>query len=255
MLIDTHAHLTDEKFAHDLEEVIQKAKDSTVEMIITSGSSLPTSVAAVEIAEKHDCVFASVGVHPQDVQGFSQETIDSLEKLAKSKKVVAIGEIGLEYLDGSPDRTLQKDAFLAQIKLAHKLGLPIVIHTRQAIGDTMQILRENKNLLTNGGTLHCFSESLEIAMEAIKLGLNISVGGVSTFTNAKRLQEVLTQVPLSSIILETDCPWLAPTPLRGQRNEPCFVPIIAQNLARLKGVEVEEVARVTTQNARRLFCI
>ena len=255
MLIDTHAHLSDEKFADDFENVIKMAKDSTVEIIITSGSDLATSKAAVKIAEKCDGVYASVGVHPQDVEKFSNETLSELKKLAQSKKVVAIGEIGLEYLEDSPDKNLQKSAFLKQIQLAHELGLPIVIHTRSAIGDTMQILKDNKNLLTNGGTLHCFSESLEIAKEAIKLGLNISVGGVSTFTNAKRLQEVLKEVPLSSIILETDCPWLAPTPFRGQRNQPSFVPLIAQNLANLKGINVEEVAKVTTQNARRLFKI
>lgn len=255
MLIDTHAHLTDQRFDADRAEVIQKFKDSTVEYVITSGSDMPSSRKAVALAQEYDFIYCSVGVHPQDAQSFSQKTLEELFQLAQNKKVCAIGEIGLEYLDGSPQKDKQKDVFLAQMQLAHQLGLPIVIHTRQAIGDTMQILRQNKNLLTNGGTLHCFSESLEVAMEAISLGLNISVGGVSTFTNAKRLQEVLKQVPLSSMLLETDCPYLAPTPFRGQRNDPSFIPIIAENLAKLKGTTVQEVAQITTQNARRLFKI
>ena len=256
MLIDTHAHLTNERFKEDIEAVIQKAKDSTVEFIITSGADLESSRQAVELAEKYDGVFASVGVHPQDVQGFDDSTIEELKKLCQSSsKVLAIGEIGLEYLDGCPDKELQKQAFVQQLKLANELELPIVIHTREAIGDTMEILRKNKNFLTKGGTLHCFSESLEVAKEAIKLGFYISVGGVSTFTNAKRLQEVIKEIPLENIILETDCPYLAPTPFRGQRNDPSFIPIIAENLAQLKGISVEDVANITTANARRLFNI
>lgn len=255
MLIDTHAHLTDDRFSEDVEEVIQKAKDNTVEFIITSGADLLTSKKAVALAEKYDGVYASVGVHPQDVDKFNDEIENELEKLAKSKNVVAIGEIGLEYMDNSPNKDLQKEVFERQIKLANKLGLPIVIHTRNAIGDTMEILKKNKDLLVNGGTLHCFSESGEIAKEAIKLGLNISVGGVSTFTNAKKLQEAIKTVPIEKIILETDCPYLAPTPFRGQRNDPSFIPIIAQNLAKLKEMDVQDVARITTENARRLFKI
>lgn len=255
MFIDTHAHLTDEKFDEDRESVIKKSADSTVEYIITSGSNLATSQQAVALALSNEKIYASVGVHPQDAQEFDENTLKMLQNLAKNKKVVAIGEIGLEYRDECPDRDLQKKVFLQQLILANQLQKPIVIHTRDAIGDTMQLLRTNKDLLRYGGTLHCFSESLEVANEAIKLGLYISVGGVSTFSNAKRLQEVIRQVPLESILLETDCPYLAPTPYRGKRNDPSFIPIIAQNLAMLKHVSVQEVASVTTNNARRLFNI
>lgn len=255
MLIDTHAHLTDPRFEGEVEDIIKKSKDSTVEFIITSGADLSTSKKAAVLAEKFVGVFASIGVHPQDADSYNDEVEKELENLAKSKKVIAIGEIGLEYLDGCVDKDVQKQVFERQIKLAHKLNLPIVIHTREAIGDTMEILRKNKDYLIHGGTLHCFSESGEIAKEAIKLGLNISVGGVSTFTNAKKVQEAIKSVPIENIILETDCPYLAPTPFRGQRNDPSFIPYIAENLARLKGLSVEEVAKITTDNARRLFKI
>ncbi len=255
MLIDTHAHLTDKRFEGEVQEIIKKSYDSMVEIVITSGTNLKTSKMAVSLAEEFEGVFASIGVHPQDADEYNDKIEKELEELAQSRKVIAIGEIGLEYLEGCVDREVQKQVFERQIKLAYKLDLPIVIHTREAIGDTMEILKANKELLTNGGTLHCFSESEEIAKEAIKLGLNISVGGVSTFTNAKRLQEVIKNIPIDKIILETDCPYLAPTPFRGQRNDPSFIPYIAQNLADLKGLSVEEVAKITTLNARRLFKI
>ncbi len=255
MLIDTHAHLTDLRFDGEVEDIIKKSQDSTVEFIITSGANLLTSQKAVALAEKFDCVFSSVGVHPQDADSYNDMVEKELENLAKSSKVVAIGEIGLEYLDGCVDREIQKLVFERQIKLAYKLNLPIVIHTREAIGDTMKILKMHKEYLINGGTLHCFSESLEVAKEAIQLGLNISVGGVSTFSNAKRLQDVIKKIPIESIILETDCPYLAPTPFRGQRNDPSFIPYIAENLANLKEMGVEEIAKITTENARRLFKI
>ncbi len=255
MFIDTHAHLTDERFDEDREEIIKKAFDSMTEKIITSGVNLENSKQAVKLAEEYENIYASIGVHPQDVDGVEDNTLKEIERLASSKKVVAIGEIGLEYLENSPDRELQNQVFIEQILLAEKLELPIVIHTRNAIGDTMKILREYKNHLKSGGTLHCFSESLEIAQEAIKLGFCISVGGVSTFTNAKRLQEAIKEIPIENIILETDCPYLAPTPYRGQRNDSSFIPVIAENLAKLKNLSVQEVEEITTLNARRLFKI
>ncbi len=255
MLIDTHAHLTNEKYDLDREEIIALAKDSTVEMIITSGADLPTSKEAVKLANKHENVFASVGVHPQDALTYNAKTEAELEELAQNDKVIAIGEIGLEYRDGCPDKEIQKQVFLSQIKLAHKLQLPIVIHTRDAISDTLELLKANKNLLEFGGTFHCFSESKEIAEEVLKLGFYISVGGVSTFKNGRKVQEAISVVPLDKILFETDCPYLAPEPFRGTRNAPHLVPYIAENLAKLKGIFPQEVARVTTQNARRLFKI
>ncbi len=253
MFIDTHAHLQDARFDENFEEVLAYADEMNVKKIICSGSSLPTSIEAAAIAENYPMVYASVGVHPQDVDKLDRKGLTTLENLAKNnKKVVAIGEIGLEYLDGCPDKEIQKEAFLNQIKLANKLGLPIVIHCREAVGDCLQILEENKALLC-GGTFHCFSESYESAQRVLALGLHISVGGVVTFKNAKRLQEVVTKLPLERLILETDCPWLAPEPNRGKLNQSGYIPYIAEKVAQLKGVSVSEVMVKTTENARRLF--
>lgn len=255
MFIDTHAHLTDAKFTGEEGEIIFQAKQCKVEKIITSGFNLASSKQAVSFAQKHDGVFASIGIYPENIEELDDFTLQELEKLASNQKVVAIGEIGLQYTENMPDHIKQKDGFAKQIRLAHKLQKPIVIHCREAYGDTLEVLKANKEFLSFGGTLHCYGGSLEVAKEFISLGLYISVGGVSTFKNASRLQEVIKQIPIENILLETDCPYLAPVPFRGKRNQPSLVPTIAQNLANLKGISVEEVEKITTQNARRLFKI
>ena len=255
MLIDTHAHLTDEAFSDNVDEIITKAKDCTVTKIITSGFDYNSSVDAVRLAEKYQGVYASIGVYPENIYEYNEEIENKLENLAKSDKVVAIGEIGLQYTDGMPEREKQKEIFIRQLALANRCALPIVIHCRDAYGDMIELLKKNRNLLSNGGTFHCFSGSYEIAKEAIKLGLYISVGGVSTFKNATNLRETLQKLPLESLILETDCPYLAPHPYRGKLNMPSFIPTIAANLAHLKGVSIEEIAEKTTQNAEKLFKI
>ena len=255
MFIDTHAHLTDKAFAGREEEILQNAKDCLVEKAITSGFDLASSKEAIEFAKKHDGVYASIGFYPEYVKNYTVEDEEELKSLAKDKKVVAIGEIGLQYTDGMPERELQKEVFLKQLKLAYQLEKPVVLHCRDAYGDMIKFLKENKDFLVYGGTFHCFSGSYEIAMEAIKLGFYISIGGVSTFKNATNVKEVLKNVPLERMLLETDCPYLAPHPYRGKINEPKYIPTIAENLAVLKGVDVETVAKITTENARRLFKI
>lgn len=255
MLIDTHAHLNDVQFA-DVKTTIQNAIDMTVEKMICSGNDVSTSQQAVELANEYQNVFAAVGIHPQDVTTNYLEELKAIQSLAvQNSKVVAIGEIGLEYREGCPDKVLQQQAFLAQVKLAHTLHLPIVIHCRDAIGDMLQLLQENRALLTYGGTFHCFSESLESAKIILNLGLYISIGGVVTFKNAKRLQEVVSKLSLERILLETDCPYLAPEPHRGHRNEPAYIPLIAEKVAMLQQMPADIVASVTSANARRLFGI
>lgn len=255
MLIDTHAHLNDVQFA-DVKNTIQNAIDRTVEIMICSGNDVSTSQQAVAMANEYENVFETVGIHPQDVTTNYLEELKEIQLLAaQNQKVVAIGEIGLEYREGCPDKVLQQQAFLAQVKLAHTLHLPIVIHCRDAIGDMLQILREHRALLSYGGTFHCFSESLESAKTILDLGLYISIGGVVTFKNAKRLQEVVSKIPLERIILETDCPYLAPEPHRGHRNEPAYIPLIAEKVADLQQVSADIVASITSANARRLFGI
>lgn len=255
MFIDTHAHLTDNAFDEDRDEIIELSKQMGVMGIINSGYNLPSSLQAIELTQRHDGLYASIGVYPENIEELDNLTLETLEKLAQNEKVVAIGEIGLQYTENYPDREVQKEGFLKQLKLAHSLGKPIIIHCRDACGDMIQILKESKNLLEFGGTFHCFSGSGEIAKEVIKLGLCISVGGVSTFKNAQKLRETLMNVPLEKILLETDCPYLAPHPYRSKRNSPAYIPTIAENLANLKNVSVEEVAKITTENARKLFKI
>lgn len=255
MFVDTHAHLTDEAFKEDFKQIVQNAKNNRVGKIITSGYDLASSQEAVAFAEKFDDVYASIGVYPENANEYTGQAENHLKQMCKNPKVVAIGEIGLQYTDNMPPKEVQKDAFARQIKLAYSLQKPIVIHCRDAFGDTIEMLKENKDFLKYGGTMHCFSGSLEFAREVVKLGLYISVGGVSTFKNATRLQEALKEIPLERIILETDCPYLSPSPFRGQRNEPARVVTIAENLAKLKNTTLEEVEKITSENVRRLFGI
>ena len=255
MFTDTHAHLTDEAFKNEESQIVANAKNCGVGEIITSGFDLASSIDALNFANKFDCVFASIGVYPENSEEYNDEVEKKLTEMAKKAKVVAIGEIGLKYTDGMPDKEKQKEVFLKQLRLAHSLKKPIVIHCREAFGDMMQILRENRHLLDFGGTFHCFTGNSEIAKEAIKLGFYFSVGGVSTFKNAKKIIEVVESISLDNIILETDCPYLSPHPFRGQRNEPSRIVTIAEKVAEIKGVSLEEVERKTNENVRRLFNI
>lgn len=255
MFVDTHAHLTDVAFQGEVEDIVKRANDCMVKNIITSGYDLQSSFMSVQEAKRHNGVYASVGVYPENIAQLDEKCMEQLAKLGAEKEVVAIGEIGLQYTPNMPDRELQKEGFARQLTLAYSLKKPIVIHCRDAYGDMLELLQKNKNLLVYGGTMHCFGGSKEVARQLIKLGLHISVGGVSTFKNAEGLREVIKSVPLERILLETDCPYLTPSPYRGKRNSPEFIPIIAQNLGEMKGIDVEEVGNITTENARRLFKI
>ncbi len=252
MFIDTHCHMTDKKLA-DCENILSRMHQMNVQKIITSGFDVNSSVEAVEFANEHDGVFASIGVYPCEADKVEGDYLEKLKTLAKNKKVVAIGEIGLELREGSPEFEVQKHVLVEQMKLAHELSLPLIFHCREAIGKMLEILKENKSLLENGGTFHCFTESKEVAQEIIKLGLHISFGGVSTFKNARKVQEAVLIVPLEKILLETDSPYLAPEPFRSTLNTPANIPYIAENIARLKGLSVQEVAEMTTTNAEKLF--
>ena len=255
MLVDTHAHINDEMFEGKTEELLAHAKENGVGFVITSGYDIQSSVQAVATAEKYEGVFASIGVYPENCEEYNNEVENQLRKLAQNKKVVAIGEIGLQFCDENDDRRLQEEVFIKQLSLAYELKLPVVIHCRDAYGRLLEILKENKRLLAFGGTLHCYAGSVEMAREFVKLGLHISIGGVSTFKNAEKIKQVAREVELNKILLETDCPYLAPHPYRGKRNEPALIPVIAENLAELKRVSLAEVEKITTENARRLFKI
>lgn len=254
-LIDVHAHLNDEKY-EDVEKVIKNAKENGVETIICSSSDLEYSKKAVELAKKFDCIYATVGVHPEEVDKFD---IVALKNLAKEKKVVAIGEIGLDYhyFDGLSEdeikakKNLQKEVFEKQLALANELSLPVVIHSRDAMGDTIEILQ--KNPPKKMSLLHCYGGSFESAEILIKMNFMFSFGGIVTFKSAKSVQEVVEKLPLDRILTETDCPYLSPEPFRKAVNEPKNIVYIIDKIAKLKGLPVEVVAEQIRQNAKRLF--
>lgn len=248
-IIDTHAHYDDDAFNEDRDELLQKILDESVKGIITVGTTIERSVASIKIAEKYSDVFASVGIHPEECNNLPDDYICQLRELAKNKKVVAIGEIGLDYhYDGYCKKT-QADCFKSQLKLAAELDLPVIIHSRDATQDTIEILREYKPR----GVMHCFSGSAETAREIINLGMMISFTGVITFKNAKKAIEACSVVPLDRLMLETDCPYMTPVPHRGKRNNSSFTYHTAEKIAEIKGLTVEEVIKICNENAVSFF--
>ncbi|HOA39975.1 MAG TPA: TatD family hydrolase [Halanaerobiales bacterium] len=252
LLIDTHAHLDSSRFNKDRAEVIKNARDTGVSYIVNIGADLKSSRYSVKLAREYPFIFATVGIHPHDAISLDANVLAELEKLAGEEKVVAIGEIGLDYYYDHSPRDIQRAAFIDQLVLAKKLNLPIVVHSREAEEDTISILKEHYR---QGGTgiLHCFSGSLKMAREALELGFYLAFGGIVTFKNAGGLLEVLEELPLDRILLETDCPYLSPVPYRGKRNEPAYLPYVAEKIGEIKGVSLEEVAEITTANAIRVY--
>ena len=259
-LIDSHAHLDDEKFDNDREEIISKIKDAGIKNFITAGYSLGSSKKAVELAEKYDFIYATCGISPNDIPQDEEKMwkqISEIEKMMKKQKnkVVAIGEIGLDYYWEKDEkmRELQRKAFIKQIELANKLKLPIVIHTREAIMDTLEILKQN--LVDKKGVFHCCPQNRELIKEGLKLGFYISFAGSITFKSSKNAEEMINLVPDNRILIETDSPYLSPEPLRGRRNDPRNVEYVAQKIADVKGLEIEQIADSTYKNALKIFNI
>lgn len=252
MFIDVHAHLNDKKF-ENVGDIIENAKQAKVDKIITSGYDMFSSMECLNIAKKYDGVFATVGVHPENVDGAEENYLEKLKELCKNKKVVAIGEIGLDYHFRSDNKDVQKKILIEQIALANELNLPIVVHCRDAIGDMLELLKKHRP--NRKSLLHCYSGSIESAKEFMKLGFSFSFGGVVTFKNASNAVNVVINLPIEKIMLETDCPYLAPEPYRGKMNEPKFIPFIAQKIADIKNLSVEEIAEKTTKNAEKMFNI
>lgn len=250
--IDTHAHLDLPEFAGDRHEVIQRALHNGIERIITIGIGIEECRQAKAIADSYPAVYAALGIHPHNAAALDMAVLDFLETSARHPKVVAIGEIGLDFFRNRSPRPAQVRAFRAQLDLAQSLKLPVIIHDRDAHGETLAMLREEQAGLC-GGVLHCFSGDAAMAVHCIDLGFYISIPGTVTFKQALLVQEVVSKVPLEHLLIETDCPFLAPVPHRGQRNEPLYVKLVAQQIARIKHEAVEHVAQVTTSNARKLF--
>ena len=257
MLIDSHVHLDDRRYDSDRDEVLQRAQDAGIEACVTIGCDVATSQAAVALAQARHNVFATIGVHPHESREITEDWYETLRSLARQPKVVAYGEIGLDYhYDHSPRET-QRQRFREQIQLARELSLPLVIHTREAQEDTVTILRE-EGAQAVGGVFHCFSGDAWLAREALDLGFYLSFSGVLTFQNAAGLREVAGTVPLDRIMVETDCPYLTPVPHRGTRNEPAHVRHVAHMLADILGngpESFESIALATVQNTKRVFKI
>jgi len=254
MLIDTHAHLEMSEFNDDREDVIKRAREAGVEYIVTIGTTIESSRDAVLLAEKYDFIYAAIGIHPHEVKDILHPSYDILRHFAKHKKVVAYGEIGLDYHYERSPRNDQKRKFRDMLREARELGLPVIVHDRDAHEDTLQILSEEWSPEL-GGVMHCFSGDVAMAERLIEMGFAISIAGPVTFPKAEALREVVKRVPIEHLLVETDAPYLAPQPMRGKRNEPAFVRYTAEMIAQVKGLTFDDVARITSFNAMQLFGI
>ena len=249
--VDTHCHLNLDQFASDSELVISQAMAVGVKSIIIPGVDIQTSQAAIDLAEKYDGVYAAIGFHPSEANNATPKELSRLKKMASAPKVVAVGEIGLDfYHDSNPSEGMQKEAFLAQLSMAYELDLPVILHSREALPQVMRILNTSKTI---GGVFHAFEGDVKAANQAVSMGFMIGIGGPVTYTNAIDKQILAKECPLGSLVLETDAPYLAPKPHRQERNQPAWLPIIAEKVAELRQEPVEFIAQQTSQNARILF--
>lgn len=256
MIFDTHAHYDDEQFDEDRYEVIERVHTQNVGNILNVGIDMETSKTSIELARKYDFVYSAVGVHPHEVEKAPENYIEMLEELVNQNrdKVVAIGEIGLDYYYDFAPRDMQQRFFIEQIELAKKLDLPVSIHDRDAHKDTMDIIKQY-DVGKTGGILHCFSGSMEMANEVLKCGLYIGVGGVVTFKKSKKIVEIVENIPMDRLLVETDLPYLTPEPFRGKRNESSYIKYVIDKIAEIKNLTPQEVEDITTANAKRLFKI
>ncbi|MDN4495394.1 TatD family hydrolase [Ureibacillus aquaedulcis] len=252
MFIDTHVHLNADQYDEDLQQVIERAIEAKVEKMVVVGFDRKTIERAMKLADDYEFIYAVIGWHPVDAIDCTPEDLEWIEQIAAHPKVVGIGETGLDYYWDKSPKDVQQKLFRKQIHLAQKLELPIIIHNREATGDVVRILRE-ENAASVGGVMHCFSGSVETARECIDMNFMISLGGPVTFKNARQPKEVAKEIPLEHLMIETDAPYLAPHPYRGKRNEPSFVPLVAEEIARQKELSVDEVAKATTSNAIKFF--
>lgn len=252
MIFDTHAHYDDEAFDEDREELLWKMKEQGVEFIVNVGANIASTKKTIELVQRYPFLYGAVGIHPSETEELKEEDMLWLKKASVQKDIVAIGEIGLDYYWPEPDREIQKKWFIRQLALASEVKLPVIIHSRDAAEDTLEILKEWDKDKT-GGVIHCFSYSKEIAREYLSMGYYFGIGGVLTFKNARKLVEAVEIIPMEKILLETDCPYLAPEPYRGKRNQSGYIDFVAEKLAKLKGITKEEVLRITSDNAKNFY--
>lgn len=254
---DNHAHLDDEKFDEDRDVIIEQIHKDDIDKFVTAGYSLDSSKKSLELSKKYNFIYSTCGISPNDIPQTEEELwkeLSEIKALVKdNKKVVAIGEIGLDYHWNTENKELQKKAFIEQIKMANELSLPIQIHTREAVMDTLEILKQNE--VEQKGIFHCCPLNRELVKEGLKLGFYISFAGPVTFKNSKNANEIIEMVPSDRMLIETDSPYLSPEPLRGRRNDPRNVKLIAKKIAEVKGLSIDDVAKITYENAKRIFKI
>lgn len=253
MLFDSHAHIDDEKFDDDRDQVVARALENGITGIINVGACMASSARSIALTQKYENIYAAVGIHPHDAKDALEEDYKQLAQWTKLHKVVAIGEIGLDYYYDLSPREVQRAVFIRQLDVARQTGVPFIIHDRDAHGEILDILKKEAKGVP--GVLHCFSGSLEMAREVLKMGLYISIAGPITFKNAAKLPEIAATVPLERLLVETDSPYLTPHPHRGKRNEPAYVKLVAEQVADLRGIELPELVKATRENIRSLFKI
>ena len=248
-IFDSHAHYTDKAFNDDRTELLGSLEESGICGVINCGADLASSKASLELADKYDYIYFACGIHPEEVENLPENYMEILKTMAKHEKCVAIGEIGLDYYWRQDTKEKQKAVFENQILLAKELGLPIIVHDREAHADTLEILKKHKP----SGVLHCFSGSAEMAKEVLKIGMYIGLGGALTFKNARKPLEVAEMLPLEKLLLETDCPYMAPVPMRGKRNCSAYIPYVAEKIAEVKNIDPQRVLDITAENVKKLF--
>lgn len=251
-IIDTHSHYDDEQFNEDRIELLQKLWNSDIECIINVGASMDSSRATYAMVQEQENIYGAIGVHPSETADLTEDDMNWLKEKSKHPKIVAIGEIGLDYYWDEPERDVQKKWFIRQLELAKEVKLPVIIHSRDAAQDTLTIMKE-ANCQEIGGVIHCFSYGVEMAREYLNRGFYLGIGGVLTFKNAKKLKEVVEYAPMDRLLLETDCPYLAPVPNRGSRNDSTNLVYVARELSAIKNISYEEVLEITNANAKALF--
>lgn len=251
MIFDTHAHYDDKQFDEDREVLLSQMEQSDIGTIVDAASTLESWDKIVKLTEDYPFVYGSIGVHPDEVGNLDEESFARMEKLLDLEKIVAVGEIGLDYYWDTESHDVQKKWFVRQLELARKKNMPVMIHSREAAADTMEIMKEYAQGMK--AVIHCYSYSPEMAAEYVKMGYYIGVGGVVTFKNSKKLKQVVESIPLEHIVLETDCPYLAPAPNRGKRNSSLYLPYVVEAVAQLKGIDADTVISQTEKNARTLY--
>ena len=251
MIFDTHAHYDDRQFEEDREELLGSMRENGVELIVDAASDIASWDKIEQLTDRYPFIYGAIGVHPDEVGELDEEKMKRMEQLLAREKMVAVGEIGLDYYWDKENRDLQKMWFIRQLELARQLDLPVIIHSREAAADTMEIMKQHAKGLD--GVIHCFSYSPEQAKEYVKMGFYLGIGGVLTFNNAKKLKEVVAYMPLDRIVLETDCPYLSPVPNRGKRNSSLNLPYVVEEISRIKDVPAEQIIEITNRNAKQMY--